>query len=373
MTPTTKLHWLPYALIAALAVGGQYVAGVERLQPADFGGHLAIGAVAVGIEAMAVWLSVLARQRARLGENAWLHWGIAAGFALVAVSINIIGHEDLYLRVVFGGFSLAGFVIFVSEQISMVRSAWDPDGSIRSKVPAYGHLRQFESSDAVIKLARRIAQTWAEKNRDAPEGLGPVTVLELARQQISEDERRGRIQRVMRAMYLKRSLTADQVELALLAYNTEAVAARMLADADNTGLAAALMRDIHPDILTAPPPPSGVRRLRRGGVPQQQLMAGDDAAAVEAHDEEVLLGVADLPHITGQGPTAYTLPWFQRTVDYWLSALAEGRQPSNAELVQASGVSLAQLKRHKAAVFLLVTAAYAPGGAGDTARALEAS
>jgi len=388
------LRWAPYGLIAALAIAGQYLAGVEHLHPQNLPERIGIGAVAVGIEAMAIWLSVLARQRARLGEQARLLWCIAATFAGVAVCVNIIGHSSLYLAVVFGGFSLAGFVIWANEQIALVRHAWDPDGKIRAKVPAYAHLRQFESDDKVIRRARRIAQIWAEEHRDAPQGLGPVTVLELARQQLAEDERRMKIQRVMRTMYRDRKFTAEQVELALLAYDTEQVAGRMIAGADNAGLALAMAVDIRPDRLTDVTP-STIDRLRaarpeplvsragrepggsragsdepgqrepggsRAGSdePGQREPGGSRAGSDEpgqrepggsraGSDEPVEGDVIPRRAITAgrDAAQAQTPKWLDDAVRVWINARAEGRVPVNRELAEAAQVSLATLKRYK--------------------------
>ena len=358
------LRWAPYGLIAALAIAGQYLAGVEHLHPQNLPERIGIGAVAVGIEAMAIWLSVLARQRARLGEQARLLWCIAATFAGVAVCVNIIGHSSLYLAVVFGGFSLAGFVIWANEQIALVRHAWDPDGKIRAKVPAYAHLRQFESDDKVIRRARRIAQIWAEEHRDAPQGLGPVTVLELARQQLAEDERRMKIQRVMRTMYRDRKFTAEQVELALLAYDTEQVAGRMIAGADNAGLALAMAVDIRPDRLTDVTP-STIDRLRaarpeplvsRAGREPGGSRAGSDepgqrepGGSRAGSDEPVEGDVIPRRAITAgrDAAQAQTPKWLDDAVRVWINARAEGRVPVNRELAEAAQVSLATLKRYK--------------------------
>jgi hypothetical protein len=373
------LRWAPYGLIAALAIAGQYLAGVEHLHPQNLPERIGIGAVAVGIEAMAIWLSVLARQRARLGEQAKLLWCIAATFAGVAVCVNIIGHSSLYLAVVFGGFSLAGFVIWANEQIALVRHAWDPDGKIRAKVPAYAHLRQFEPDDKVIRRARRIAQIWAEEHRDAPQGLGPVTVLELARQQLAEDERRAKIQRVMRTMYRARKFTPEQIELALLAYDTELVAGRMIDGADNAGLALAMAVDIRPDRLTdvtpstidrlkaAKPDPALSRTAREPGgsragsdEPGHREPGGSRAGSDEpghrepggsraGSDEPVEGDVIPRQAITaGRDPAQGQTPkWLDDAVRVWINARAEGREPVNRELAEAAQVSLATLKRYK--------------------------
>ena len=88
----SHLRWVPYAFIAALAVAGQYLAGVAHLHPANLLEQAAILAVAVGIEGMAVWLAYLADRRGRVGERALPYRIISALFAALAVGINTAGH-----------------------------------------------------------------------------------------------------------------------------------------------------------------------------------------------------------------------------------------------------------------------------------------
>lgn len=240
---------VPYGFIATLAIAGQYLALVERLHPVNNVARAGILSVALGIEGMAVWLAYLADTRGRLGERALPYRVISALFATLAFAINIVGHyPDVYLMVVFGGFSVAGYTVWCIESISALRDFWDADGSIRSRVPAYGLLKNYEKDPRVIKRARLIAQTHAEAHPDAP-GLGPVSALAQAREELSVEARRATLQKVIREQYKLAGLPPIDIEMALLAYGTEEVAASLIKDANNSGLASALLHIVRPQRL----------------------------------------------------------------------------------------------------------------------------
>ena len=242
----SHLRWVPYAFIAALAVAGQYLAGVAHLHPANLLEQAAILAVAVGIEGMAVWLAYLADRRGRVGERALPYRIISALFAALAVGINTAGHwPELYLVAVFGGFSIAGYTVWCIESITALRDSWDPDGRVRSRVPAWGLLKFYEKDPRIVSRARLIAQTHAEANPDAAP-LGPVTALQQARDALAVDARRATLRKVIRQGYQLAGLGANDVDMALLAYGTEQVAAALMNWAENDGLAAALLHNIRP-------------------------------------------------------------------------------------------------------------------------------
>lgn len=345
LTFKKHLRWLPYGLIATLAIGGQYLAGVEHLHPTTPVEHAAIIAVAIGIEAIAVWLSVLARERARRGENARLYWVISTLFAGLAAAINIIGHNELYLAAVFGGFSAAGFVIWLSEQIDAVKHAWDADGSIRAKVPAYAHLRQFESDEKIVKRARLLAHMHAEQHPDQP-GMGIMTALETAREQLAVEDRRRRLIAVVAKRYKEAGFSADEIDLATLIYNTEQVAKDMMDRADNTGLAIGLAHGVSPTKLTD----VSAREIDKArpadeaeppAVKPQPVPRTDDDAEPEQES----------PKHAGPGGRSDEPSWMLQAVLAWRKAIEEGRDGlTNAELAEAAGKSVATVKRKKDAI-----------------------
>lgn len=264
-------RFIPYGGVAGGAIYGQVSAGITRVGASDLASLTMVILMAVAIEGGAVWMAYLAKQRGELGENPTPFFVISSFFAALAVGINVLGHwGDLWSVALFGGLSAAGYVIWCFDLNALLDDAWDPDGTIRRKVPGIRVLKKLTGGNmALAKRARRIALLYAESLTEPHlPGMGPARAIELAQQQIAEETRRSRLEASVRQIYLEEGASTTDIELALLAYGADGgIAAAIAEQVSIHDMAASLAARIAPKRLAGSPVPRVSSPPRRSAPP----------------------------------------------------------------------------------------------------------
>lgn len=197
---------------------------------------------AAALELGGVVLAVNADTRRRLGERA-LSWRTAsAGVALLAISINLLGHwsEPIFAGI-FTGFSALGYAVFLISSGDRRRDQLRAEGKLPPTAPSYG-IRQWLTEPGLTREAKALAL--------ADPTLGLYLSLHAAREARRQAHERAALKSALRDL-LCEGVHPSRRALALASYDLDAIVANMRAEADNQGVADALRASIQVHRITA--------------------------------------------------------------------------------------------------------------------------
>jgi len=241
-----------YGVVLATALAGSTTAAANWL---DVPWWVAVAPIAA-VELGGVVLSMHADERRRLGERAIAARTLSAVLALMAIAVNVFGHDDhVGLAAFFGGLSAIGYCVYLLIASARRRDALRKAGKLEDTTPVYG-LVQWIRHPVITRRARILAQANAaarllEGDEPTTPRLGRLASLDAAREQLRAEKRNGAIAEAVRDL-IRASADPLMAKIAEHTYDPDEIATRVAARADYDGYAALLSERLTPARLAAP-------------------------------------------------------------------------------------------------------------------------
>lgn len=271
-----------YAVVLITALAGSTGAAAGWLGVDWWIAAAPVAAVELG----GVVLSMFADDRRQLGESAIVARALSAAVALMAVAVNVFGHHHVGQAAFFGGMSGLGYAVYLLISAAKRRDALRTAGKLEDTAPAYG-LWQWLRHPGITRRARILALTDA--------GLGKLTSLAAAREQVRVERREAAISTALRDL-IGGAANPTMAQIAVHTYDLDEIAARLAAGADYDGLTALLAADLTPAALTgAGRPAEDLTALADTITPTEADRAVERMLSIQAEVEERLASIPETP------------------------------------------------------------------------------
>lgn len=217
--------------IAAVAgsLSGQITGAQEQWGLALWQACLVVGVLDLG----GITVLHLADVRRRLGETAALLMAASVGVAAVATSVNYSSHTGA-LRYVFAAISVLAYLVYVALTEFKRRDRQRLLGHGKPVIPTYELVGHYLTHPWLTARARSLAKRTIEAGGQ----IGRYESFEMARAAAQLDRRNRVLTRRLRRNLGKAGALADSV------YDSDVIAARMRAKADNGAVADRLMDEL---------------------------------------------------------------------------------------------------------------------------------
>lgn len=267
-----------YAMVLIVALVGQTTGGMALI---DLPWYL-VGPAMLVVEGLGATFATIANYRRRLGEQAWVAFGLACGFAAFAVWVNYNGHagNNLVLAWFFAVFSGAGFILYIVDSAFARRDQLWIDGKIDEPPPVYGVVQSVRHP----WLTRR-----AKALAIADPSLGRTGSLAAAATQAADERRRAAIVALVRTD-MSTALGPEVAELVIRIADPDRLAREIEDLADWRGMARVYADRIDPARLEAAGQAGSKKEARAAARAAKPAgSAPDQTAPVEATNQPTIL------------------------------------------------------------------------------------
>jgi hypothetical protein len=333
------MRQLFYAVVLVVALAGQVSGAVERL---DISVLWALPAVA-GLELGGVVVMANADIRRRLGERAIASRLLSMLVAAGAVAFNWNAHSNHLLGTFFAGMSALGYLVWLMHIENQRRDRLRATGDLPPTTPAYELVEHWLRHPALTLRARSLAK--------ANPGLGLYDSLDAARDRTRRQHREHAISIVLHRK-IRAAVDPATADIAVAVYGLDKIAARLAASADYDTLTTLLNTDLTPARLTAQttahqtsaqPHPPAIAATASQTPPRPNVAAAREQKLVDTLASDCpgvpagSLSSAPPPNV--EASTTYQPTGNEDTAMYhaWQRGVANGQEPSGADLARAAG------------------------------------